>query len=419
MSKLDTKEIKKDFPVLQREFNGKQLCYLDSAATSHKPLRMIERMSKFLREENGTVRRGLYSLSMASTEAYDNAREKVRQFINAKDNSEIIITRGSTESINLVAEILRSSLLQDDDEILISEIEHHANIVPWQIALSKIAGHNLSKKTTATNKLKYIPVQENGELDQAAFKKLISSGKVKILAITHVANSLGTIVPVKEMIAEAHKHGVLVLVDGAQSAQHMKIDVQDLDADFYVFSAHKVYGPTGLGILYAKKEILEKLAPYHGGGEMIDKVTLAETSFAELPFKFEAGTPAIAELIAFEESLNYIEELGMDNIAAHEHELLRYATLAAKNFPGLKIIGEAKDKASLISFTIDGVEAFDLATLINEHAIAIRVGHHCAQPVMQRFGVPATARISFGLYNDTEDIDRFFAALKEVTAILK
>lgn len=405
-AELDLIKIRQDFPILDSSINGKKLIYLDNAATTHKPLCTINRMRDFMLNENGTVRRGLYSLSINSTKAFDEARETVAKFINAKSSSEIVFTRGSTESINLVAYSFSSAFIEAGDSILISGLEHHANIVPWQLQAEKIGA-----------KILVIPVLENGELDQEAFTKLIKTPRLKILALTHISNSIGTINPIKEMIKSAHAEGVKVLIDGAQSAGHFKVDMQDLDADFFVFSGHKIFGPTGVGVLYGKYDLLEIMPPYQGGGEMIEKVTFEKTTFTTPPHRFEAGTPAIAEVIGLASSINYLENIGLDLISDYENELLNYATARIKEFKNINIIGDAKNKASLISFTSDLAEAFDIGTLINEYGVAIRVGHHCAQPVMQRFGVSSTARASFAFYNTKEDIDSFFIALEKVLAI--
>lgn len=405
-AKLDLIKIRQDFPILDSSINGKKLIYLDNAATTHKPLCTINRMRDFMLNENATVRRGLYSLSINSTKAFDEARETVAKFINAKSSSEIVFTRGSTESINLVAYSFSSAFIEAGDSILISGLEHHANIVPWQLQAEKIGA-----------KILVIPVLENGELDQEAFSKLIKTPGLKILALTHISNSIGTINPIKEMIKSAHAEGVKVLIDGAQSAGHFKVDMQDLDADFFVFSGHKIFGPTGVGVLYGKYDLLKVMPPYQGGGEMIEKVTFEKTTFTTPPHRFEAGTPAIAEVIGLASSINYLENIGLDLIADYENELLNYATARIKEFKNINIIGNAKNKASLISFTSDLAEAFDIGTLINEYGVAIRVGHHCAQPVMQRFGVSSTARASFAFYNTKEDIDSFFIALEKVLAI--
>lgn len=439
---FDLAKLRADFPILDSEVNGQKLVYLDSGATAQKPVQVIERMREFLLHENATVRRGLYSLSAASTNAFDDARAKVQKFLNAKYPEEIIFTRGTTESINMIAKSFGEAFISEGDEIMISAMEHHANIVPWQM---------LCERTGA--KLKIIPIKDNGELDLEEYKKLIgvnsandssrksegnisrliskeavnvelsqSTGdesKVKLLAITHISNVLGTVNPIKEMIELAHSQGITVLVDGAQATQHGKVDVQELDADFYAFSGHKVYGPTGIGVVYGKKDLLERIPPYHGGGEMIEKVSFAQTKYAPLPFKFEAGTPPIVEAIGLGESLDYIEALGFEKIKAYEQELLRYATAKAKQVEGLKIVGEASNKAGIVSFVFDDIEAFDIGTLINEYGVAMRVGHHCAQPLMERFAVTATARISLAFYNTQDDIDRFFDALAKVLSMLR
>ncbi|MCH2228196.1 MAG: cysteine desulfurase [Candidatus Caenarcaniphilales bacterium] len=404
---LDLVQIRKDFPILDSEIDGKKLIYLDNGATTHKPIQTLERMKEFMLKENGTVRRGLYSLSANSTKLFDEARHTVKEFINAGSDNEIIFTRGTTESINLVAQSFSEAFINEGDAILISAIEHHANIVPWQIQAEKIKA-----------KLLVIPVLDSGELDLEEFHKLIKTPNLKILAVNHVANSLGTVNPVKEMIQAAHAEGVKVLLDGAQSAPHMKVDIQDLDADFFTFSGHKVFGPTGIGVLYGKAELLKAMPPYQSGGEMIEKVTFEKTTYAEAPHKFEPGTPAIAEAIGLAESIRYIEKIGLDKIETYEQELLKYATAKISEIPNIKIIGEAKNKASLVSFTSDIAEAFDIGTLINEYGVAIRVGHHCAQPVMQRFNVSSTARASFAFYNTKEDIDAFIEALKKVLEML-
>ncbi len=408
---FDINAIRKDFPILDSlQPNGKKLVYLDSAATTHKPKQVIKRVYDFMLNENATVRRGMYSMAAASTKAYDEIRVQAQSFLNAKSSNEIIFVRGTTEGINLVTSSFSEVFISKGDMILISAIEHHSNIVPWQLVCERKGA-----------KLQIIPVLDNGELDQVAFEKILNEHgkKIKIMALTHVSNSLGTVNPIKEMIAKAHAKDILVLIDGAQAVQHYKVDVQDLDADFYVFSGHKLYAPTGIGVLYGKEELLNKMPPYHGGGEMIKKVTFEKTTYAEAPNKFEAGTPAIAEAIGLGEALSYIENIGIDKIQAYEKELLRYATEKAKQTNGLKIIGEAKDKAGVISMVFDNAEAFDVGMLINEHGIAIRTGHHCAQPVMDRFEVTATARLSLAFYNTQEDIDKFFIALEEVLKIFE
>ena len=431
--------IRKDFPILS------QCCYLDSAATSHKPTQVIEAIQKFMTESNGTVRRGVYELSTKSTQAFDQARTKVAQFINASKDSEIVFTRGTTEAINLVAysftewlrlgqhnitktsEILTSQAPQDDTtthchpetegrqdpiaddiEILISGLEHHANIVPWQIHSNRIGAS-----------LKSIPVLDNGELDLEAYAELISSGKVKLVAVTALANSTGSIVPVKEIIELAHQNGAAVLVDAAQAAAHQKLDVQDLGADFLAFSGHKIYGPTGVGVLYGKEELLNSMPPYHGGGEMIDKVTLTETSFAKAPYKFEAGTPAIAEVIGLGATIDYLNKIGMDAIANYENELYQYALSKCSEIEGMKILASTENKTGVISFVFDDIGSYDIGIMMNEYGIAIRTGHHCAQPVMQRFGVDSSSRISIAMYNTKEEIDQCFEALKKIVNLFR
>ncbi len=417
---------RKDFPILDSEINGKKLVYLDSAATAQKPLAVIEAMRKFMLESNGTVRRGVYNLSTLSTQAFDIVRKQVRTFINAKSSKEIIFTRGSTEAINLVATSFCSALrgigshlntsneprsplyTEANIEILISGLEHHANIIPWQIHANRIGAS-----------LKVIPVLDNGELDQEAYKKLISSGKVKVLALTHISNAIGTINPIKEMIALAHKHNAVVLIDGAQGITHTKVNVQDLDADFYVFSGHKLFGPTGLGVLYGKQELLNVMPPYHGGGEMIERVRHDKTTYAELPFKFEAGTPPIVEVIGLGEAIKYIENIGIEQITDYQRALHLYCENKLQKIEGLRIIGEASNKASISSFVFDDIGSFDIGTMLNEHGIAVRTGHHCAQPVMDRFGIDSTTRISIAFYNNVDDIDRCIEALEQTVKIFR
>ena len=409
MKTIDIKTIRKDFPILESEINGRKLVYLDSAATSQKPIPVIDRMADFMINENGTVRRGVYDLSVKSTQAFDEARKSIRSFLNAPREEEIIFTRGTTESINLVAHSLCHYLKsQGEFEILVSEIEHHANIVPWQINAELVGA-----------RIKVIPVLDNGELDQEEYKNLISSGKIKVLAIGHVSNSLGTVNPIKEMIKLARDQGVITLVDGAQGVCHSTVDVQDLDCDFYAFSGHKLYGPTGIGVLYGRYNLLEKLPPYHGGGEMIETVSFEKTTYAKPPFKFEAGTPAIVEAIGLGEAIKYINKIGMGNIKIYEDYLLNYTNKKLSQIEGLRIIGEARDKASIISFVFDDIEAFDIGTMMNQYGVAIRTGHHCAQPVMKRFGLSSTARISLAMYNTEDDIDRAVDALQKVVEIFR
>lgn len=420
--------IRDDFPILDSKINGKKLVYLDSAATAQKPLIVMDTIHEFMKSHNGTVRRGVYDLSIQSTQAFDKARSNIKDFINAKSDNEIIFTRGTTEAINLVASSFCDALLglrsntstQDTStsflqvatgskiEILISGLEHHANIVPWQINAQRI---------NAT--IKVIPVLDNGELDLESFAKLIASGNVRILALTHISNALGTINPIKEMIRKAHQHGVPVLIDGAQGITHTQVDMQDLDADFYVFSGHKLYGPTGVGVLYGKEKYLNAMPPYHGGGEMIEMVSFDKTSFAPLPFKFEAGTPPIAEVIGLNSAIEYINKIGRKKIEAIETELHKHCEARLLELDGLKIIGTSAHKASITSFVFDDIEAFDIGTMLNQHGIAIRTGHHCAQPIMTRFGVSSTSRVSIAFYNNQDDIDRFIDALKKVVKLFR
>ena len=399
---LDIQNIRAQFPALHQEVNGKPLVYFDNGATSQKPQMVIDAITKYYSEENSNIHRGVHFLSQQATNKYEAAREATRRFINADSIEEIIITRGTTEAINLVASCLSKSLFKAGDEILISAIEHHSNIVPWQMAC---------EQTGAV--LKVIPVLDSGELDMDAFKNILSE-KTKLLAVNHISNALGTINPIEDMIALAHAKGALVLIDGAQSVPHTKVDVQALNADFYCFSAHKMYGPTGIGILHGKKEILEKIPPYHGGGEMIKEVTFEGSTYNDLPYKFEGGTPNIAGGIGLEAAIRFMEEVGVENIAKQEADLLAYATQKLAEVGGIRIVGEAKNKAGLVSFLIDGIHPFDAGTILDKLGIAIRTGHHCAQPVMARFNIPGTMRASFAVYNTKEEIDIFIAGINRV-----
>lgn len=402
---LNIHQIRKDFPMLGTKMNGKPLVYLDNAATSQKPAVVIERMSQFLKNENANIHRGVYSLSQRATAEVDAARERIQKFLNAKESSEIIFTRGATEAINLVAASYGRKFLKKDDEIIISMIEHHSNLVPWQ-ALCEEKGLIL----------RVIPVLDNGELDMEAYKKLLGP-RTYLVAITQVSNALGTVNPIEEIIKLAHHAGAVVLVDGAQSVPHMKVDVQAMDCDFFCFSGHKVYGPTGIGVLYGKKKHLEAMDPYQFGGDMIHEVTLKKTTYAKPPAKFEAGTPAIAEIIGLGAAIEYLEKIGFEAIHAHEQELLEIATEKLSKIAGLKIIGTAADKASLVSFVMEGVHPHDIGTVLDQQGVAIRAGHHCAQPTMERFGIPATARASFAFYNTKEEIDALVSALQKVKEI--
>jgi len=404
---LNISQIRKDFPILKREVNGKPLVYFDNGATSQKPQVVIDAITNYYTNENSNIHRGIHTLSQEATDAYEKARTTVQQFINAKHNHEIIFTSGTTGSINLVASSFGKKYIQAGDEIIISTMEHHSNIVPWQM---------LCEEKGAV--LKVIPINDKGELLLEEFKKLLSS-KTKIVAITHVSNTLGTINPVKEIIKLAKAVGAFVLIDGAQAVPHTKVDVQALDCDFYAFSGHKMFGPTGVGILYGKESILNELPPYQGGGDMIKTVTFEKTTYNELPHKFEAGTPNIVGGIGLGVAINYMNSIGIDNIEAYEHELLAYATEQIKQIEGVRIIGEAQNKASVLSFLVDGTHPTDIGMIIDKLGIAIRTGHHCTEPLMNRFNIPGTARASFAFYNTKEEIDTFILALERALKMLK
>ena len=402
---FDPKKVKKDFPIFK---NNKSLIYFDSGATTQKPKCVIDCITDFHEKKYATVHRGVYELSMQATDLYDEARKKAAAFINASTEEQIVFTRGTTDSINLVARSLSQEYIIEGDEIIISELEHHSNLVPWQM---------VAKEKKAI--LKFIPMNDRAELDIGLFKKLLSN-RTKMVCIGHVANSTGTINPIKEMISLSHANNkdTLVLVDGAQSIAHMKIDVQDLNCDFYAFSGHKMYGPTGVGVLYGKKEILEMMPPVQGGGDMIEHVELLSSTYQKPPLRFEAGTPMITQVIALTPAFDYLDSLGRENIFLYEKHLLDYATEKMQNIEGLKIIGTAKEKGPIISFIIDKIHPLDLGTLLDSRHIALRTGHHCAQPTMHRFGVPGTARVSFGIYNSIEEIDTFIKELNHVIAEL-
>lgn len=404
---LEVKKIRRDFPMLETQMNGHPLVYLDNAATTQKPLSVIERMDQFLKNEYSTIHRGVYTLSHYATAECDAVREKCRKFLNASKAAEIIFTKGATEAINLVATGYGRKFLKPGDEIIISAIEHHSNIVPWQ---------QLAKEKNLT--LRIAPVNDKGELLMDEFQKLLNA-RTYFVAVTHISNVLGTINPIQEITKRAHHAGAVVLVDGAQSAPHMKVDVQDLDCDFYCFSGHKIYGPTGVGVLYGKMKHLEDMDPYQFGGDMIEQVTFEKTTFAKPPAKFEAGTPAIAEIIGLGAAIDYIQGIGFEAIAEHEHELLEYATEALSRISGLRIVGQADEKASLISFVLEGVHPHDIGTVLDQEGIAIRAGHHCAQPLMKRFGISATARASFAFYNTKNEVDLLVAALEKVLKVFK
>ncbi|MBA2871467.1 cysteine desulfurase/selenocysteine lyase [Anoxybacillus calidus] len=397
---MDAKEVRKLFPILSQEVNGKPLVYLDSAATSQKPLPVIEALEQYYREYNSNVHRGVHTLGTKATDAYEGAREKVRKFINARSSAEVIFTRGTTTAINTVAASYGRANLREGDEIVITYMEHHSNIIPWQ---------QVAKQTGAT--LKYIPLQEDGSISLEEVEKTVTPN-TKIVSVVQVSNVLGAINPIKEIAKIAHKNGAIMVVDGAQSAPHMKIDVQDLDCDFLAFSGHKMCGPTGIGVLYGKKELLEKMEPVEFGGEMIDFVGLYESTWKELPWKFEGGTPIIAGAIGLGAAIDFLEQIGLDHIAAHEHKLAQYALEQMSTIEGLTIYGP-KERAGLVTFNIEDVHPHDVATVLDAEGIAVRAGHHCAQPLMKWLNVSATARASFYLYNTEEDIDKLVAALKK------
>lgn len=413
---MDIREIKKDFPILGINVNKKPLIYLDNAATTQKPIQVIESISDYYRNYNANVHRGVHTLSQIATDKFEAVREQIKNFINAKESSEIIYTRGTTESINLLASSL-SYQLEEDDEIIISESEHHSNIVPWQIAC---------QRTKA--KLKVLPIKEDGAYDLEKLETLLSD-KTRIVSLAQVSNSLGIIHRIKEIIQrirkinqrniEKNQRNILTIVDGAQGIPHLKVDVQDLGCDFYCFSAHKIYAPMGIGVLYGRKELLEEMHPYQGGGEMIKEVTFEKTTYNVAPYRFEAGTPSVADVIGFGKALEYINNIGLENIISHEDKIMRYATERLQEIEGVRIIGTAPEKAGAISFLIGESHPFDVGTLLDQLGIAIRTGHHCAQPVMQHYNIPGTARASFALYTDFEDIDKFADSLKRVALMLQ
>ena len=402
---MDITEIRANFPILSREVYGKPLVYFDNAATSQKPQCVIDKIAEMYTTVNSNVHRGVHYLSQAATDEHEAARTTVQKFINAFSPNEIVFTRGATESINLVASSFCHKFCKEGDEILITAMEHHSNIVPWQIQAEE-RGLNL----------KVAPINSEGELLIDEFEKLISD-KTKLIALTHISNVLGTINPIKELIDIAHKYNVPILIDAAQSVQHAKVDVQELDCDFLVFSSHKVYGPTGVGVLYGKEKWLNELPPYQGGGEMISSVSFEKTTFNKLPFKFEAGTPDFVGTAALATALNYVNSIGLDNIAHHEDELLKYATEQMLQIPGMRIIGTAKEKCSVISFLVDDIHPYDIGTLLDKMGIAIRTGHHCAEPLMKELGIDGTARVSFAFYNTKEEVDLFIAGLKRIVSM--
>lgn len=403
---IDLSQHRQDFPVLGQTVNGQPLVYLDNAATAQKPNQVIDAISRYYHEDNANVHRGIHTLSNRATLAYENARENVARFINAARAEEIIFTSGTTEAINMVAHSFGMPQLRTGDEIIISTLEHHANIVPWQIACEK----------TGAN-LKIIPIKQNGELDLEAYKNLFSAN-TKLVAIIHASNAIGTINPVQRMTAIAHQHHVPVLVDGAQAVPHFAVDVAEMGCDFYTFSAHKMYGPTGVGVLYGKYDLLEKMPPYQSGGEMITQVSFEKTTYNRVPHKFEAGTPNIAGVVGLSAAIDYIQAIGYENLHAHENALLVYATEALENISGLKIIGTAPEKVSLVSFILESIHPHDIGTILDQDGIAIRAGHHCTMPLMQHLGLPGTARASFAFYNTFEEIDKLIAGIEKVKQVM-
>lgn len=395
------------FPILDSQAYGKPLIYLDNAATTQKPQCVVDALVDYYRHLNSNIHRGTYHLAIQATEAYEQVRRQVQQFIGARHSHEIVFTRGTTEAINLVASSFGRRFLHDGDEVIVSGMEHHSNIVPWQLACEQVG---------AT--LRVIPFSDDGVLDIEAYKSLFNAN-TRIVAVSHVSNTLGTINPVRQMTEIAHAHQVPILVDGAQAVAHMAVDVQQLECDFYCFSGHKMYGPTGVGVMYGREELLNEMPPYQGGGEMIQEVTFPRTTYNELPYKFEAGTPNIADVVALGAAISFMQQTGIGNIEHHEQELLRFATDEMRNIPGLRIYGTAPDKAAVISFLIGSSHPYDVGTLLDKLGIAVRTGHHCTQPIMDRYGIPGTVRASFAIYNTREEIDAFVKALKRIAPMLQ
>ncbi|HWX55623.1 MAG TPA: cysteine desulfurase [Verrucomicrobiae bacterium] len=402
----DVQKVREDFPILRQMVHGKPLVYLDNAATTQKPEAVVRAMADYYHHDNSNVHRGVHLLSQRATESYEKSREVIQRFLNAASLSEVIFVRGTTEAINLVAQTYGRRNVGEGDEVVITAMEHHSNIVPWQM---------LCEEKHA--RLRVAPMNDRGELLMDDFAKLLGP-KTRIVAVPHLSNALGTINPIREIVRLAHQHNVPVLVDGAQAAPRMRVDVQELGCDFYAVSGHKLYGPTGIGVLYGNAKLLEAMPPYQGGGDMIASVTFEKTIYNRLPYKFEAGTPDIAGAIGLGAAIEYLERLGVDNIEKHEHSLLEYATEQVSAIPGVQVIGTAKEKAGVLSFVMDGIHPHDVGTILDHEGIAIRTGHHCAQPVMQRFNLPATARASFGLYNTKEEVDALVTGIKRVSEVL-
>jgi len=402
---FDVERVRADFPILGQKIHGKPLVYFDNAATSQKPRAVIDAISRYYEGTNANIHRAVHHLSEQATEEYEAARKTAQNFINAPSLSEIIFVRGTTEGINLVAQTFGRANIHSGDEVVVTDMEHHSDIVPWQLLCEDRGA-----------KLRVVPINDRGELILDEYAKLLGP-KTKLVCVTHVSNALGTINPVRQIVETAHSHGIPVLVDGAQAVPHLKVDVQALDCDFYSFSGHKVYGPTGIGVLYGKKALLEAMPPYQGGGDMILSVTFEKTTYNRLPYKFEAGTPDIAGVIGLGAALEYVGGLGIENIGAYEHDLLEYATAAVSSIPGLKIIGTAKEKAGVLSFTLENIHPHDIGTILDREGIAIRTGHHCSQPVMKRFGVDSTARASFAMYNTKQEVDALVRGIEKVREV--
>jgi cysteine desulfurase/selenocysteine lyase len=400
---LDVERVRRDFPILANVHpHGKPLVFLDSAASAQMPRPVLDRIVYYRTHEHANIHRGVHTLSQRATEAYEEARRKVQRFINAREDREVIFTSGTTDAVNLVANGFGRAFVGAGDEIVLTHLEHHANIVPWQMLCEDVGA-----------RLRVVPINDAGELDVAEYERLLSE-RTKLVAITHVSNALGTINPVREMVAMAHRRDIPVLVDGAQAVPHMAVDVQSLDCDFYCFSGHKMFGPTGIGVLFGKAALFERMRPYKGGGDMILSVSFEKTTYNVIPHKFEAGTPPIEGAIGLGAAIDYLGTIGMDRIAAHEHALLEYATASIETLPGVRILGTAREKAAVVSFVVQGVHPHDLGTLLDHEGVAVRTGHHCAQPVMTRFGVPATARASFAFYNTFSEVDALVAAVRKV-----
>lgn len=406
-SGIDLPRVRDDFPILSRKVHGKPLVYLDNAATTQKPRAVLSAVRRYYATSNANVHRGVHALSDRATRAYEETRARVAKFLNAREVREIVFVRGATEGINLVAQAFGRLRLGEGDEVLITAMEHHSNIVPWQMVCDRAGAH-----------LRVAPILATGELDLAAYERMLSPG-TRLAAVAHVSNALGTVNPVREMVRLAHARGVPVLVDGAQAVPHLPVDVQAIGCDFYVFSGHKVYGPTGIGVLYAKAEHLEEMPPYQGGGDMILRVTFEKTSFNKIPWKFEAGTPNIAGAVGLHAALDYVEAIGITAVAEHERKLLSYATEEVGKIPGVRIVGTAKEKAGILSFVVEGVHPHDIGTILDHEGVAIRAGHHCAMPLMDRLGLPATARASFGLYNTQAEVDLLAASIRKAREVFR